>query len=81
MGEIPLPFRTIRLAPGELAAVKAASVSAAAPGPAPIRRAYVYFLAPDRSVRATLAMAAFSQEQWTAFYDALARVRPDVEVG
>ena len=79
--EVALPFRTIRMAPGELAAIKAASVSAAAPGPAPIRRAYVYFLGPDRAVKANVAMAAFSQQQWQGFYDALARVRPDVEVG
>ena len=79
--EIALPFKTIRLEPGELAAIKAASVNAATPGTSPIRRAYVYFLAPDRSVKATLAMAAFAQDQWQAFYEALARVRPDVEVG
>jgi hypothetical protein len=79
--EIVLPFKTIRLAPGELAAVKAASVTAATPGTAPIRRAYAYFLAPDRSVKATVAMAAFGQDQWAAFFDALARVRPDVEIG
>ncbi len=79
--EVALPFKTIRLAPGELAAIKAASVSAATPGTAPIRRAYVYFLGPDRAVKANVAMAAFSREQWQGFYDALARVRPDVEVG
>lgn len=79
--EIALPFKTIRLEPGELAAIRAASVNAATPGPAPMRRAFVYFLGPDRSVKATVAMAAFSQEQWTGFYDALARVRPEVEVG
>jgi hypothetical protein len=79
--EVALPFKTIRMAPGELAAIKAASVSAATPGAAPIRRAYVYFLGPDRAVKANVAMAAFSQQQWQGFYDALARVRPDVEVG
>lgn len=79
--EIVLPFRTIRMAPGELAAIKAASVNAATPGAAPLRRAFVYFLGPDRAVKATVAMAAFSTEQWQGFYDALARVRPEVEVG
>ena len=79
--EIALPFKTIRLAPGELTAVKAASVMAATPGTAPMRRAYAYFLGADRNVKATVAMAAFSQEQWQAFYDALARVRPEVEIG
>lgn len=79
--ELVLPFKTIRLAPGELAAIKAASVNAATPGPAPMRRAFVYFLGPDRSVKATVAMAAFGQPQWADFYEALARVRPDVEIG
>ena len=79
--EVAMPFRTVRLAPGELAAIKAAEVMAATPGTAPIRRSYAHFLGPDRSVKATVAMAAFSREQWDGFYSMLAAVRPDVEIG
>ena len=79
--ELILPFKTIRLEPGELVAVRPDTVSVATPGSAPVRRRFAHFIGPDRSVKASLAMSAFSDAQWEEFLARLARVRPDVEVG
>ena len=79
--EAALPFKSIRIAPADLAAIKTASVSAATPGTSPIRKAYVYFLSRDGASQAVVPASAFTGEQWQDFYRALAGVRPDVEVG
>ena len=79
--DLILPFKTIRLDPGELAAVRTDAVSVATPGTAPIRRQFAHFIAPDRSVKASIAMSAFGDEQWREFFARLAQTRPDVEIG
>lgn len=78
--ETVLPFKSIRIAPADLAAIRTASVSAATPGTSSIRKAYVYFLSRDGASQAVVAASAFTDEQWQGFYKALAGVRPDVEV-
>ena len=79
--EVILPFKTIRLAPAELAAVRTDTVSVATPASAPARRRFAYFISPDRQVKASLAMSAFGDDQWREFFSRLAELRPDVEVG
>jgi hypothetical protein len=79
--EAALPFKTIRMAPGEVAAIKTATVSAATPGSANIRKAYVYFLSSDGQSRAVVPASAFTDAQWQDFYRALAAVRPEVAIG
>jgi hypothetical protein len=79
--ELILPFKTIRLEPGELVAVRPDTVSVATPGTAPIRRRFAHFIGSDRSLKASLAMSAFSDEQWNEFFARLAQARPEVEIG
>lgn len=79
--EAALPFKSTRIAPANLAAIRTASVSAATPGTSPIRKAYVYFLSRDGTSQAVVPASAFTNEQWQGFYTALAGVRPDVEIG
>ena len=79
--EVALPFKSIRIAPADLASIRAASVSAATPGASPIRKAYVYFLSDDGASQAVVPFSAFTQTQWQDFYRALAAVRPEVTVG
>jgi hypothetical protein len=79
--EAALPFKSIRIAPADLASIRAASVNAAAPGASPIRKAYVYFLSVDGTSQAVVPFSAFTQAQWQDFYRALAAVRPEVTVG
>ena len=78
--EAALPFKSYRMAPGELAAIRTATVSAATPGTANIRKAYVYFLAANGESLAVVPASAFGDAQWQDFYRALAAVRPEVAV-
>ena len=79
--EVALPFKSVRIAPANLASIRAASINAATPGTSPIRKAYVYFLSADGTSQAVVPFSAFTQAQWQDFYSALARVRPEVSVG
>ena len=79
--EVALPFKSIRIAPGDLDSLRTATVNAATPGSSPIRKAYVYFLSADGTSQAVVPASAFTEAQWQEFYRALAGVRPDVAVG
>jgi hypothetical protein len=79
--ELILPFKTIRIERGDLAAVRTDTVNVATPASAPARRRFAHFIAPDRQVKGSLAMSAFRDEQWQEFFARLAELRPDVEIG
>ena len=76
--EVTLPFKTVRIAPGELAAVRTAEVTAATSGNTPMRRAFAHFIGTDRQVKASIAMSVLTAEQWQEFFTVLSRTRPDV---
>lgn len=78
--ELVLPFKTIRMARGELGSVKTAEVRAETPGTSPMRRTLAYFIGADGQVKANVAMAAFTGEQWQGFFAALSRARPEVTI-
>ena len=79
--EVILPFKTIRMAPDELVAVRPDTVNVATSGTAPMRRSFAHFIGPDRSVKASVAMSPFSDAQWQEFFARLAQARPEVEIG
>ena len=78
--EVTLPFKSVRLAPGELAAVRTASVAAATPGTSSMQIAYAHFIGTDGQVKASIAMRVLSPEQWRDFFAALSQLHPGVEI-
>ena len=78
--EVALPFKSIRLDPADLSAIRTATILAGTPGTAPMRVPYVYFLAADGETKAMVPGSAFRREQWQGFFAALASVRSDVVV-
>lgn len=79
--EIVYPFKTMRLGPGDFSrVVMQAAHLGYAPG-GPIHRPDVKFARDDGAVAASVALNAFSPEDWQGFLVVLQRVRPDVRVG
>lgn len=78
--EIVYPFRTVRLGPGDFTRVTTQAAHLGYNQGMPIRRPDVKFVRPDDNIAASVAMNAFSQQQWQDFLSALRSVRPDVRI-
>ena len=78
--EIVYPFKTVRLGPTDFSRVVVQTAHLGYNQGVPIHRPDVKFARADGSVAASVAMNAFSSEQWQAFLAALRGARPEVRV-
>jgi len=78
--EIVYPFRTLRLGPADFSRVVVQSAHLGYAQGMPIRRPDVKFARHDDSIAASVAMNAFSAQQWQDFLAALRSARPDVRI-
>lgn len=78
--EIVYPFKTLRLSPSDFAWVTTQAAHLGYNQGMPIRRPDVKFVRADNHIAASVAMNAFSPQQWQDFLAALQSVRPDVRV-
>ena len=78
--EIVYPFKTVRLGPGDFVRVTTQAAHLGYNQGMAIRRPDVTFVRADNSIAASVAMNAFSNQQWQDFLAALRSARPGLRI-